>query len=240
MDVTSHVTLSRQQGLSRELDTIANNIANMATSGYRREGIVFSEHVRGSEDGPSVSFGHARARFQDDLPGQLTPTGGALDLAVRGEGYFQLETGNGRYLTRAGAFMLDATGQVVSPSGGRLLDEAGIAVVVPPGAGDIHIANDGTLTAGGEPFARIGLYAPAPGAEFIRTDGVAFQSDQPFIAVPDGEVAQGFVEGSNVSPVWEMTRMIEVQRAYEFNQSLLDREDDRIRNVIRTLGQATS
>ncbi|QPH53088.1 flagellar hook-basal body complex protein [Pontivivens ytuae] len=237
MDVTTQVALSRQTALERELSMIANNLANMSTIGYRQEQGVFSEFVNATPSGDSVSMSAMRTRFQSDTPGGHRMTGAPLDIAVDGEGYFQVERGGEPRLTRAGSFMTNAEGEVVTPLGARLLDAAGVPVVLPPDAADIAIGADGTMTAGGVPIAQLGLFESAPGASFEREDGVHFRSDQPFQPVLEGRMVQGALEQSNVVPVAEMTRMIEVQRAYEFSQSLQEREDDRIRSVIRTLGE---
>ncbi len=237
MDVTTQVALSRQTGLERELRMIANNLANMSTTGYRQEQGVFSEFVDATPTGDSVSMSALRTRFQSETPGGHRITGGPLDIAVDGEGYFQVERGGTPRLTRAGAFSTNAEGEVVTPLGGRLLDAAGVPVILPPDVAEISIGPDGTMTADGVPVAQLGLFLPAPGASFEREDGVHFRSDQPFRPVPEGMMVQGALEQSNVVPVAEMTRMIEVQRAYEFSQSLQEREDDRVRSVIRTLGE---
>lgn len=241
MDMIGQLALARQTGLDREMSVIANNLANMSTTGYRNEGVVFSESVQAAPPGgESVSMAALSARFDRDTSGALVATGGALDLAVQGRGYFQIEGSGGVRLTRAGAFTQDADGQVVTAQGEFLLDAAGTRILLPPGAGAPKIAADGTMTLDGEPIAAIGLFVPAEGASFERLDGVRFRSDAPFVPFDGGHVAQGFLEGSNTSPVVEMTRMIDVQRAYEFAQALQDREDERQRAVIRMLGQPAS
>lgn len=239
MEVTGQIALSRQSGLDREMRVIANNLANMSTTGYRREGVIFSESVQsGARQSDSVSMSSLSARYSDDALGTMRATGGTLDLAVDGEGFFQIEGPAGPRLTRAGAFLRDADGQVVTAAGEFLLDSGGAPILLPPGSVDVAISADGTITAAGEPVAQLGLFEPAPGATFEREDGVRFRSDQPFAPVIGGRMRQGHLEGANVSAVGEMTRMVEVQRAYEFSQALQEREDERQRAVIRTLGQA--
>ena len=237
--MTGTIALSRQSGLDREMRVIANNLANMSTTGYRREGVIFSESVQGSASGSdSVSMTSLNAHFSDEALGTMRTTGGSLDLAIEGPGYFQIEGAGGARLTRAGAFLRDAGGQVVNAAGEFLLDSGGAPILLPPGSVDIAISSDGTMTAAGDPVAQLGIFAPAPGASFEREDGVRFRSDQPFEPLIDGRIMQGQLEGANVSAVGEMTRMIEVQRAYEFSQALQEREDERQRSVVRTLGQA--
>lgn len=235
MEATGYVTLTRQSGLLREMEIVANNIANSATAGFRREGVVFSEFVRRAGDAPSLSMAQAGARHVDLAEAGLARTGGALDFAIRGEGFFLLETPEGPRLTRAGAFSPGPDGAILSPDGHRLMDAGGAAVVLPPGAGAIQLGPDGTLTEGGRPVARIGVWLPADPLSLRHAAGTLFAAEG---AVPaeGATLVQGALEDSNVEPVAEMARMIEVQRAYELGQGFLDREDERLRAMIRTLG----
>ncbi|MDR0809017.1 MAG: flagellar hook-basal body complex protein [Gemmobacter sp.] len=235
MSVSGYATLTRQIGLERELQAIANNIANGSTTGFRREGVVFSEYVRRLDDGPSVSMAWASARNVDLTQGEPEQTGGSFDFAIKGEGFFLVETPQGNRLTRAGHFTPSAEGELVNPDGYRLLDQGGAPVFVPPDAGSVSLAADGTLSAAGAPLARIGLWQPADPLTLRHEGGTLFVADGE-VPAEGATLSQGYLEGSNVSPVFELARMIEVQRAYELGQSFLDREDDRLRTVIQKLG----
>jgi flagellar basal-body rod protein FlgF len=238
MDNATYATLTRQSGLMREMHVIANNIANIGTTGFRREGVVFAEHVKALGPVPSLSMAHATARAVDLTQGDIAETGGRYDFAIRGEGFFLIETPDGERLSRAGHFTPNAEGELVNPDGYRLLDAGGVPVVVPPGAADVQLAQDGTLSAAGVPVARIGLWASADPTSLRHVAGTLFAADAPE-PVEEGTavVLQRHLEGSNSNPVGEIARMIEVQRAYELGQSLLDREDQRIRAVLQTLGR---
>jgi flagellar basal-body rod protein FlgF len=238
VDLAGYVALTRASGLARELQSVANNIANLSTTGYRREGVVFAEYVDALPvEGGSVSMGEARGRYTDELQGALVETGGRLDFAIEGEGYFTVLTPQGERLTRAGAFTRNADGVIVNLDGHALLDEGGGEIIVPFEAQTIGMAADGTLSVDGEPVARVGLAAVEYPTKLFREAGVLFRADVETVPVENGRIVQGFLEQSNVSPVAEMARMVEVQRAYEFGQKLLDQEDERIRLVVRVLGQ---
>lgn len=238
MSSTGYVGLTRQTGLLNEMQTIANNIANLATTGYRREGVVFAEFIRDTGRGQdSVSYADAHGRLTDASQGALDTTGSTFDFAIEGPGFFLLDTPDGERLTRAGAFMPNQNGELVSADGYRLLDSGGAAIFVPPNARNVAMAGDGTLSADGLPLARVGVFLPNDPTALTRTAGTMFRADGGVEPVEDARLFQGFLEQSNVSPVSEMARMIEVQRAYELGQKFLDREDDRVRAVIRTLGQ---
>lgn len=238
MELAGYVAITRQSGLAKEMQSVANNIANLSTTGYRREGVVFAEMIQAlPTEGGSVAMTEARGRYNDDMQGGLVETGGTYDLAVEGEGYFAILTPQGERLTRAGAFTRNADGEVVTMDGDRLLDEGGGPILVPAEAKDVAIASDGTISADGAPIARVGLSTPSDPTKFFREAGVLFRNEGENLPVEDGRVVQGFLEQSNVSAVSEMSRMIMVQRAYEYGQKLMDQEDERIRQVVRTLGQ---
>jgi flagellar basal-body rod protein FlgF len=238
MDLAGYVALTRQAGLAKELQTVANNIANLSTTGYRREGVVFAEMVEALPvEGGSVAMTAARARFFDEMQGSLDETGGTLDLAIEGEGFFTVMTPAGERLTRAGAFTRNGDGTVVTMDGHPLLDEGGGEIAIPFEASQVNVSADGTISADGEPVARIGLVAVEDQTGLFREAGVLFRADAEPVAVEEGRVVQGFLEQANVSPVTEMARMVEVQRAYEHGQKLLDQEDARIRLVVRVLGE---
>lgn len=238
MENTSYTTLTRQVGLLREIQSVAHNIANLSTTGYRKEGVVFAEYVRNVGPGePSLSMADASVRRSDFSQGPLAMTGGVFDIAIEGPGFFMVATPDGDRFTRAGAFTPDENGFLVAPDGSQLLDAGGAAIFVPPDAMAITIGADGTMAADGIPISQIGLWTTLEPAEMDRADGIRFNPAGDVLPVENGRILQGFIEGSNVSAVTEIARMIEVQRAYELGQSFLDREDDRVRAAIRTIGQ---
>lgn len=235
METAGYASLSRQVGLVRELQVIANNVANSVTTGYRQEGLVFSEFVkRADEDAADLSLTRASARNTSLEQGALNQTDGVFDLAIEGDGFFQVETTRGPRLTRAGSFSTDAAGALLTPNGDRVLDEAGAPVLVPPGQ-EVHIATDGTISSEGQPIGRIGLFLPVEPFDLHREDGVLFRTEYGVEPVANPRVLQGFLEGSNVNPVMQIARMVEVQRAYEMGQSFLDAEDQRLRDSINVL-----
>lgn len=234
MERAGYIALTRQGGLFREMRVIANNIANAATTGYRQEGVIFSEHVKRAGGDASLSMANANVRHTSMIQGALAQTGGRLDLAIEGDGFFLIETPAGERLTRAGNFSLSVDGDLVTNDGFRVLDAGGAPVFIPPDAADPAIAADGTISIDDQPVARIGLVQPVDRNGLAREDGVMFRSEAGTAPAPDGRVLQGFLEGANVDPVSEIARMIEVQRAYEMGQSFLDAENERTRAALKT------
>jgi flagellar basal-body rod protein FlgF len=237
MDNALYAGLSRQTGLMREIQLVANNMANMATTGYRREGLIFAEHVNALEGTASLSMTHANTRHVDLSQGDLAQTGGRFDFAIRGEGFFLLETDQGQRLTRAGHFTPNAAGELVNPDGHRVLDAGGAPIFVPPEATDVALAQDGTLTADGAPIALLGLWQATDQLSLRHSAGVLFEADGVEPIEDNATILQGHLEESNVNPVSEIARMITLSRAYEMGQTLMQREDERIRGVVETLGR---
>lgn len=239
MENATYATITRQSGLMSEMQAIANNIANLSTTGFRAEEVIFAEHIAAlSGDYDSLSMANAEVRRTVMSQGTLAMTGGPFDLAIEGEGFFMVETPQGQRLTRAGHFTPNENGDLVTAEGFRVLDAGGAPVFVPQGVGPVGISADGTISAGGQPVGQVGLYLPADPLAVRREDGVRFISDGGVIEAPEARVLQGFLEASNVNPVLQVARMIEVQRAYELGQSFLDKEDERIRSAIRTIPQS--
>lgn len=235
METAGYAALSRQTGLMREMQIVANNIANASTTGYRQEGLVFSEYVDRSGGSTGLSMTRATARNTSFQQGGLKQTGAAFDLAIEGNGFFLVATPSGDRLTRAGSFTPNAEGELVTNAGHRLLDEGGSAVFVPTQTTGVHIASDGTLSADGQPLGQIGLYQPVDASDMTRESGAQFRTENGVETVENPRMLQGFLEESNVDPILQVARMIEIQRAYEMGQSFLEAEDERIRQAVKSL-----
>jgi len=234
MDNAGYTTLTRQSGLAREMQIVANNIANAATTGYRAEGLIFSEYVKPVEGGASLSMGQGNVRKTSFDQGALNQTGGTFDFAIEGDGYFLVETPAGERLTRSGAFSPNAEGDLVTYDGFRVLDSGGAPVFVPPGTA-VSVGADGTLSANGAPLGQIGLVRPLEPLLMVREDGVMFRADAGHEPSDTARLMQGFVENSNVNAIGQLSRMVEIQRAYELGQSFLTSEDERVRGALKAL-----
>lgn len=237
MDNASYTILTRQMGLAREMQMVANNIANAATTGYRSKGVIFSEFVQTVDRGPSLSMGTANVQNTNYMQGALTQTNGTFDFGIEGNGYFLIETPAGERLTRAGSFTPNAAGELVTYDGFRVLDAGGAPIFVPQDAGALGVSSDGTLSVNGAPIAQLGIVSPIAPLDMVREDGVMFRADEGVEPAVNARVVQGFTEGSNVDAVSQLARMIEVQRAYEMGQSFLESEDERIRTALKSLSQ---
>lgn len=231
-----YTALTRQSGLMREMQVVAHNIANISTTGFRREGVIFSEYVQRVESGPSLSMATGDTRHMDLRQAGLSATGGTFDFAIQGEGFFLVETPQGQSLTRAGNFTPNAEGELVNADGNRLLDAGGAPIFIPPDVSAISLSTDGALSGNGVPIAQVGLWQPSDPLKMTHAGGTKFNSDA-VVPTEGATILQGFVEESNVNPISEIARMIEVQRAYEMGQGFLEKEDERMRGLIQTLGR---
>ena len=241
METPSYVALSRQTALARQMDTVANNLANVATPGFKNEVEIFTtvpirSQVRGSPQ--KLSYVQDFATARDYSTGPMQPTGNDLDVAIQGSGFFTVQTPNGPRYTRLGHFQLNAAGQVVTKQGYPVL-AGGAPLSVDPDDGTVQISGDGTVSADRtqEGNAQV-VYGKLDVVDFANRDslkpeeGVLFTTDAPPIQVAQPGVVQRMLEQSNVQPVKELTTMIWVQRSYEAVQKFIDGEDDRMKRAI--------
>ena len=236
MDNPGYVALSRQLTLGRQMEMIANNLANMNTTAYRGSQMLFQEYLAGTADRrETVSFVQDLSEVRDLAPGQMSGTGAALDVAIEGPGYFVIETAQGQRYTRDGHFKLDALGQVSTVSGDPVLANGG-PIVIPADAKDIQIARDGTVSTEQGDLGKLDLVTFDNEQLLRRVQGNAYDAGE---AVPtpaaEVQVVQGMLESSNVRGVSEMTRMIETLRAYQSAQKMAEQEHERQRRAISSL-----
>ena len=231
-----YTTLTRQDSLLREMDIVANNIANANTTGFRSGAMIFSEFVESAGRGaPSLSMAQGNGKIINLAQGTLERTGGTFDFAIEGDGFFQVQGADGIRLTRNGSFTPDTVGNLVTAEGLAVLDAGGAPIFVPPGAESVHLASDGTLSADGLPVAQLGLVRPQDMGTLERVASASFRTDDALVPVTGAQMIQGFLESSNVEPVVEIARMIAVQHAYQAGQAFLQREDERMRSITRLM-----
>jgi flagellar basal-body rod protein FlgF len=247
------VGLSRQMSLGNELDMIANNIANIDTTGFKADNTVFSEFLMpGASDqnfngrDRRVSFVQDRTTFIDMAPGALQNTGSPLDIAIDGNAYFTVQTARGQRYTRNGAFQVNAAGQLVTSNGDQVLGANG-PIVFQNTDHDIVISASGIITVreGNSTIdSQRGTLQLASFAnpQSLQKDGASTFMPPPGVApapAPDNtRVVQGMIEKSNVNGVVEMARMIRITRSYTDVANILSQEGDLRKNALQQLSQA--
>jgi flagellar basal-body rod protein FlgF len=212
--------------------TIANNLANVTTSGFRAERTVFDEAMVGATR-HQTAFVQDVAQARDLAPGPIEQTGNPVDLALDGPGYLAFATAVGTRYSRAGRLEIAPDGRLVNSGGQALLDDGGNAIVLPADETAITIAADGTISGRAGQLAQIGLVGFANDQSLQRAgDGLFSATEPPAPGAARGRLVQGALEGSNVQPVLEMTNMLACVRAFEGAQRLLDTEHDLERQAI--------
>ena len=243
MDNALYVGLSRQMVLRREMDIVANNIANLDTTGFKVESMIQKTDPAAPAmtlGGPKpVKFVAADGVARNFGQGSLNPTGGALDMAIEGQGFFQVQGPEGARFTRDGRFTTDGTGRLVTQGGLAVLDDGGGEITIDPEKGAVAVAADGTLSQGSERAGKVGMYAFANLSALSKTGDNLYRniSNLAPTASAESRLRQGMLEGSNVKPVLEITRMIEVSRAYEQTAKMIDAEADLSRRAVERLGR---
>lgn len=233
-----YVGLSSQLALERRLTTIADNVANANTTGFRATGVKFEDLVSGLGS-QSVSFVSIGETYLSEQAGGLRETGNALDFAVRGDAWFSIDTPRGQIMTRDGRFTMLANGDLVTLEGHAVLDPGGAPIILDPDAGAPVASADGMLHQDGQLMGAIGLFAFQPGQNFERYGNsgiVPFGNPIPIVDQLDVGLAQGYLEDSNVNPVMEITRLIQVQRAFDQVSALISDSDRALDQAIRALG----
>ncbi|MEM9028676.1 MAG: flagellar basal-body rod protein FlgF [Pseudomonadota bacterium] len=237
MESGLYVALSAQLALQQRLDTVANNVANSATPGYRAEHVDFDTVLseKGSESVAFVSDGTSTFSPQ---PGAAKRTGNPLDAAIHGQGFFAIQTPGGTVYTRDGRMQISATGELQSTTGHPILDVGGAPIRVNANLGPIEITRGGKITQNGNAVASLGLFSLPKEAELTRYGTSGFTSTvpgEPVVDFTSNGVVQGYVEGSNVNPVSEMTRLIAISRTFEAISASIDQRDGTFREAIRVL-----
>ncbi len=240
MDTTAYLALGRQMALERMMTSIAGNIANATTTGYQAEAMRFASVLEGVGQGRSAAFVQDLGQVRDLAGGPLAMTGNPLDLAIQGKGYFPIQTAGGTRLTRDGHFELDADGQIVTASGDPLLDEGGSPITVPPNGGAVSVAVDGTVSTRLGTLGRVRPVEVADEQAMQREGDGLLATTQPTAPSPDARIEQGMLEGANVKPVLELTRLMETLRAFEGTQKMIEAHHDLERRAIQTLAGAQS
>jgi flagellar basal-body rod protein FlgF len=238
METSILVALSRQDTLGRQLDVVANNLANMNTTAFKAERMMFTDYVMqagaaGGATGNAITFVRDLATVRDPSEGKLEATGGDLDVALAGEGYLVVQTPAGERYTRDGHLRLDEAGQLVTDDGLPVLTHGGAPLLFDPQDTRIGIARDGTVSTEAGDLGRLRVVRFAHPERMLSVAGGLMTSDEKPEDVAAPVLLQGMLEGSNVQPIIEMERLIDLQRAYDQARVLIDREDDRIRKALQ-------
>ncbi|MBU4436567.1 MAG: flagellar basal-body rod protein FlgF [Alphaproteobacteria bacterium] len=243
MDNALYVGLSRQMTLRRELDIVANNIANANTTGFKTEDLM----VRTEAAKPAKTIGGSNpVKFvlddgvtRDFTQGAMTKTGGDFDVAIEGKGFFKIQTAGGERYTRDGRFTTNPEGKLVTQLGAPVLDEGGSEILIDPKQGPVTIGTDGIVSQGALSVGKIGVVRPDDLSSLSKDGDNLYRntSNTTLQPAPDAVVHQGMLEASNVQSVVQITKLIEVQRAYESMAKMMDNTAELTRSAVERLGK---
>lgn len=232
-----YVALSSHLALERRLNTVADNIANANTVGFRATGIKFEDVVDRIADKP-VSFVSTGDTYLSSENGGLVETSNTLDFAIQGDAWFAIDTPAGMVMTRDGRFQMLENGDLVTLNGYPVLDAGGAPVQLNPQAGPVAAGRDGFLRQDDVQVGAIGLFDFTPGLNFRRFEnsGVIPETPpEPAIDRSDVGVVQGFVEQSNVNPLKELTRLIAIQRTFDNVASLMREGESGLEDAVKAM-----
>lgn len=239
MENISYIGLSQQMALQRQMDVTANNLANMNTPGFKGEDVLFLDYLNKPRGGDAINQVLDYNSYRNLDTGPLTQTHNKLDFAIAGEGYFAIQTKEGIRYTRDGSFALNEKREIVNKSGFRLMNESSNPLVVPPDAARLTMTADGTLSSENGIIGKVQVVNfESPQAMRKIGNNLYDAGELQKKNIENLRVVQGSVEGSNVNPITEMNRMVEVLRMYQATQRMLLTDHERIRSAIQKLTKA--
>ncbi|GGF47875.1 flagellar basal-body rod protein FlgF [Azorhizobium oxalatiphilum] len=233
-----YVALSAQVTTEKRLATIANNLANMNTPGFRAEEVKF-ESIMAEKGAKDIQFAGVGESYTSRKTGPVTFTNSPYDVAIEGNSWLAIQTPDGTAYTRDGRLKVQADGRLTTVNNFNILDQGGTAILVDPDQGTLAIGADGSINQNGNRVGTIGMYEIPASAKLTRHANASVIPDRPATAVQDfnsNVMRQGYVEGSNIDPVMEMTRLITVQRAFESAASAIQEQETAHTDAIRALG----
>lgn len=242
MESTAVIALSKQSVIRRKMSVIANNIANMNTTGFKAEKVMFVEYLARSRGGQSIggdklSFVRDIATFRDLSEGSMKKTGNPLDLAISGKGFFIIGTGAGERYTRGGNLQLNSDGQLVTRKGDPILSDQGEPFFFSPEDTQIEIARDGTVSTENGTIGKLAVVTFENPQDMRVVAGGLYNTSQQPQESTELNVIQGMLEQSNVNAIIEMTRMIDVSRSYQTAKTFIEKEDERIKKTVQAFAR---
>ena len=227
MDSGYYAAMTGLVARTQALDTAAANLANAQTPRYRAEREYFRSALLGP-DAQNSQLGHTVNNFGmlggdrlDMSQGALTATGNPLDLAIEGEGLFQVQTANGLRYTRDGAFHRSQTGQLVTQAGESVLSPTGQIIQIPPG--EVSVGADGVVSVAGGAVSTVGVFTFPTGSQMTPEGAnryIAPQGVAPLLS-KNSEIHQGSIESANQDVIQGSLDMIVMQRQAEMMQKAL-------------------
>ena len=236
-----YVSLSGQMALMRRLETVAHNVANVTTAGFRAEEVKFEQLVSQKTDAPTAFASPGRSYLSREA-GPVNRTDNPLDVAVSGDAWLAFQGPNGVVYTRDGRMTMTPDGELTTLTGYPLLDVGGAPIQLNPAAGAPVIARDGMMTQNGNQIGALGLFTIPEDARLTRfeTSGVVpDRAAEPALDFNRVGILQGFIEQSNVNPVSEISRLIQIQRSFDSIHNAIAQSEQTLSQAVRTIGETS-
>ena len=250
MNVGLYQSASALSALERWQDAVSQNITSSQTAGYRKRTVNFSTqaagelqpdaHARiGSEGSVPVLFPRVNSgiNFQS---GETQPTRGELDVAIQGDGFFEVQRPDGSHAyTRNGSFRLRADRTLVTQGGDEVQSDGGAPITLLPNGGPVTINQDGTIFQGTTSLGKLAVKKFADNSQLTPVAGGFFTAapgSPPPESADNPSLLQGYIEGSNVTPLREMVDLVLISRAYEANQKIITTVDQQMQKTLDALG----
>ncbi|MGB1547703.1 MAG: flagellar basal-body rod protein FlgF, partial [Alphaproteobacteria bacterium] len=224
METPILIGLSQQMLMKRQLSVIANNIANASTVGFKSENLMFSEYLAEAGKGEKISFVRGSGIVRDRSMGELVDTANSLDVAIQGKGYFAVETPFGTRYTRNGHFQLNELRQIVTSDGHPVLSENEQPIELRPNDREVTISRNGDVSTESGKIGKVQVFSFENENLLRRMSNGLYSSPFPPEASKSASVIQGKLEQSNVETITEVTKMIDLVRAYESASKLMEGE----------------
>ncbi len=240
MENSIYIGLSRQTALRRELSLVANNIANINTTGFKRELGIYAVSQTDTKFSNKLDFVIDRGTAVSFEPGGLIVTENDFDVAVNGPGFFAVDDGDGIKFSRNGALSLSPDNQLITRAGDAVVDEDGLPILIPQDGRKLQIGFDGTISLDSEVIAKMRLVEFEDHHLLQKKGNSLFETEEKPKPAENSRLLQGNLEAGNVTPVKELMRLLNIHRSYEAVNSFLEREAERQQTVIRRIGRGAS
>lgn len=245
MDTAQLVCLSQQLAAFQSMDSIANNLANISTPGFKRETPQFQEYIdqippaEGETGTQNVSFVQQTGTLRDLTAGHIDITNAPLDVAINGQGYFVIQTANGLRYTRNGHFTMDGSGRIVTDAGDPVQGDGG-DISISATDGNAHIAADGEVSGNNGQIGKLSVVDFPNDRALVKQGASLYSTTQASTSASNATLQQGAIESSNVQPVIEISQMIDVSRSYQATINLMESQSTLTQQAIDKLATINS
>jgi flagellar basal-body rod protein FlgF len=249
MNIGMYQSAASLSALERWQDSVAQNITSSQVTGFRKRTINFSTQSAGEiQSNPRKTIGHEAGTPMlfpkvnsgiNFVSGEAQPTRREFDVAIQGDGFFEMQRADGSHaFSRNGEFRLSSDRTLITASGDQVLSNGGAAITMLPGAGSLVINLDGTVFQGETQLGKLSIQKFADNSQLMSIDSGYFvpPANMDPETVDNPELLQGYLEGSNVTPLREMVDLVLIARAYEANQKMINTLDQQMDKALQALG----